>query len=324
VVWGEISLKLPEHHLLAAVADRCDESGEFWGSPEYFAHRSGICKRSVQNYKKRWLESGAIMVVGKYFYGARKKVRCNPEEAVGRGSTPLYRLDLSVFPRKKQWAEIRGTYIERQANDDEQFLRPPEPMHPYGKREPEPDEKGCTPEQEKGANQNTERVQISAEKGASGDRKGCISEQERVQIDPTHNKADTFVDSFVYTLEGGPLPDPSSAAHWLLTEINQKNIATVAPAGSMRIAASAIETWKRQEPERTFTEIAERALESAVIYGRSPGRNWYAFFANGLCKSLREGTDEKHQGNGIRSKGGAFRSGEKGKYDDPPDYSFAV
>jgi hypothetical protein len=313
-VWGEIELSVTEHHLLASMADQCKENSLFWGSVEFFAHRTGLSERCVKKYKGKWLGSGAITLVGK-LVNSRVILCAEDEINFGRGIIPVYRLDLAKFPRKKSWSELRGIPWKLESGDDD-FRRPAEPMHPFGKR--------VHDETEKDARGDMERVHAATVKGAPEDTKGCTPEQERVHGDATHNKAEPLIEPLGTIREPGPLPDPSSAAHWLLTEINQKNIATVPLFGSMKIAASALDTWKRQEPERSFTDLAAHALESATIYARSPGRNWYAFFANGLCRSLKEGEHEKHQGNIASSNGRAYRGGPAGKYDDEPDFTFAV
>jgi hypothetical protein len=81
----------------------------------------------------------------------------------------------------------------------------------------------------------------------------------------------------------------------------------------------------------------EYLLERTRLYKRitdlwPPGQQDYIvssarWFASGCYDEDEKNWErriEKHQGNGARGKGGAYHSGEKGKYDDPPDYSFAV
>jgi hypothetical protein len=107
-VW---SLDVPpmEQHILHALADNADDAGQHWPSAEFVAWKTGLSERKVRAQRQEWIESGALKMVGTFNYatGEKRALKQGQSPTFGRGFVPVFQLDLSVFPAKRSWEEVR-------------------------------------------------------------------------------------------------------------------------------------------------------------------------------------------------------------------------
>jgi hypothetical protein len=197
-VWRKIQVPALEQHVLCAIADACSDEGHFYTSVEYLSHKTNLSERTIQTFKKGWLKSGAITVIGKFNFITGNKTLYKPGDtpSFGRSSAPVYLLDLSVLPQKKSWEEIKGRGSRK----------------PVGAKDTEAtpaiDEKGAAaaPFQEKGANYGT--------KGADCEPKGCKP--------AIHNIEELSVQPLVQPLTpSAKLNAPDSEARLMLDQLNE-------------------------------------------------------------------------------------------------------
>jgi hypothetical protein len=136
IVWQELDVSGPEKLLLLAIADISNHEGDnIHPSNDYLVWLTGIPLRTVQLYKARWKESGALLPI--------------ENEKGGAGNFVRYLLNLDVFPRKTEWERkgARTAFFRKRRKDvATASLAPPKGAvgAPKGAVD---DEKGCSDEQ---------------------------------------------------------------------------------------------------------------------------------------------------------------------------------
>jgi hypothetical protein len=178
-VWGTIGLSGSELILALALADIADDEGNnIRPSVSYLAWKANVSERTVQSILDKWITSGALVPVAAWDWRAEErrplKLTEDGKPQGGRGILTIYKLDLTKFPTKKSWGELRGFTRE---NGDEVA-----PVSPVKGAEVAPFTSipQSAPATVKGANCDT--------KGCNLDTKGCNLQHERVQSSVAHNR----------------------------------------------------------------------------------------------------------------------------------------
>lgn len=161
-VFNSVRVSGNEALVLLAVADLANDDGDnIYPSPEYLAWKSGgMTERTVQSILSRWREIGALQVVGELRIADKGKERAaviRPLSAAtgGRGTRPVYRLDLSKFPVKRAWES------DRMGEDVSPIVTA----------------KGCNRKQPKGEGTDGRRVKLEA-------AEGCKIAQRNKEVEP--------------------------------------------------------------------------------------------------------------------------------------------
>jgi hypothetical protein len=106
-VWRTLDVRGAEKILLLHLADTADDhGGGIFASNEYASWKTGLPERTVKFFRRKWRDMGSLVPVGKMELATQRRV-LDPNPRIGRGWVVVYRLDLSLFPRKPSWEEIK-------------------------------------------------------------------------------------------------------------------------------------------------------------------------------------------------------------------------
>lgn len=158
IVWQELDVKGSEKLLLLAIADISNHEGDnIHPSNEYLVWLTGIPLRTVQYFKSRWREMGALLPV--------------ENENGGAGNFVRYELHLEKFPRKKEWEgkRARAASFRKRAEKIKDATTAPLGQQKDAVVTPLDTKEGCNGAQSKDA--------IVAQKGAVADTEGCNGAQ---------------------------------------------------------------------------------------------------------------------------------------------------